>query len=1243
MNNIIFSILKLVNEHCPFTTDNSKQNTCPENCKSGPYYDFSPIDVCEDEDKSSYEEEFNQIKYALENEKVKNLAILGMFGTGKSSLVSSFFKHAQINNKKISEKEYVTVSLADFDYLKENSSDNIDDDQVSNSKSDKDNTSDTTDKKGSNEASENKIDSTNKNNHSSGKSAYQNIDAVEKEIIRQLSYGKLSENVPISFLSKFKSGLFDTVVISLFISVILVLVLTCLFMKDVSVLFFKYLPSNILLKLAIITTISFFYVFIFFKFISPRLRFKHLSLSSLSISVEQKDSDNIIDAYLDEITYLFEQSECKYVIFEDLDRGNNPEVFTHLRNLNIVLNNDIRCKNKNGFFWKKCQRRIVFIYLLRNDLLSPQEMVKFFDYTISVTPYSASSNIAFHALKIRDELYAYYKKIEDGKTSEEKLIASQEIEKHVPIDKQNKNSQNSSETKIFKKSELFTKDALDNDFIISVSRFVGDLRNVKQIFNDYQLLIGNFEFLFEDVKGIAKKLYSMSALKSYCPSDYNQLISNTGKLYELLNRVGEYNIFVKDIKNNLKSQFDNTNIIVKPDDSQRKINEEHIKEAIDSKLKELENEFKNIEDKYSFFDLISKKRFDPDFCLYIKSRPLLRYLLCNNYLAEDYRFFISRFSEQFSLNQREYSFLRKVYDANSHFQPNYELSKDKLELIFSLLPSFAVNSKAIFNISLFNFALKKYTNHENEESARFLGKYIEICLVSDYRDSGPEFFLSLCSSLNNELKNKNDLKLNDQIELNILISFFFKSNCNIKKVIDELENPVQKSEFLLFIFVYGIQQNLSNIINSNNNFFNGLKSLVNVKAYSTYILKGLNNIPQMYWKYLFSSLRYLYVELEYAPTSKILAGNLKEFYFHLDQWLIQNDGSKNKSLKYYLPFKINCENCSALAYFLTSCLKEFDKNTASQDLNCSNSFWSVLFDFKSEDEPSFLNIRKTIFNYIFEQNQFTEKNRYLRLLSVSAVIDKFNNLSKDESVTYLEDNSEIVVSLITVLNALEIHKRLDKEKNSIDKDNDLDKQKTVKKELTSFLRQDEYFSLLNKYRCVKYIFNSSTHLLKQCYLDFENFCIEDLKITFSKVDSLLQSWQDGNFYDLYTIDLNFALAKVETLSDLFRYSFLPKVNQITPPHRIKPNIQNIMYVRDFLCSFDLSNFSNDNKEDNKTSFIFDFFNKEIDTAWNSLYEFFKQNFDEISQSSSYLISCQKFEDLDPKKIKEFFLNLDKQD
>lgn len=104
MNQFVTCIFERVKKIFSFIKYFLKQNNCSEYAKRGIYYDFSPIDVCEDEDKNSYEEEFNQIKYALENDKVKNIAILGKFGTGKSSLISSFFKHAQINNKKISEK-----------------------------------------------------------------------------------------------------------------------------------------------------------------------------------------------------------------------------------------------------------------------------------------------------------------------------------------------------------------------------------------------------------------------------------------------------------------------------------------------------------------------------------------------------------------------------------------------------------------------------------------------------------------------------------------------------------------------------------------------------------------------------------------------------------------------------------------------------------------------------------------------------------------------------------------------------------------------------------------------------------------------------------------------------------------------------------------------------------------------------------------------------------------------------------
>ena len=51
MNNIISCIFKSVKEDCSLKKGNSKHNNCSEHAKRGLYYDFSPIDVCEDEDK----------------------------------------------------------------------------------------------------------------------------------------------------------------------------------------------------------------------------------------------------------------------------------------------------------------------------------------------------------------------------------------------------------------------------------------------------------------------------------------------------------------------------------------------------------------------------------------------------------------------------------------------------------------------------------------------------------------------------------------------------------------------------------------------------------------------------------------------------------------------------------------------------------------------------------------------------------------------------------------------------------------------------------------------------------------------------------------------------------------------------------------------------------------------------------------------------------------------------------------
>lgn len=1221
MKNYKSRIVKLVKEYCPFTENNSKQNNGSEFGKSGLYYDFSPIDVCEDEDKSSYEEEFNQIKYALENDKAKNLAILGKFGTGKSSLISSFFKHAHINNKKISEKEYVTVSLADFDYLKGNSSDNIEDDLAANSRSDKDNNSDTTDKKGCNESSENKIDSSNKNNHSSGKSSYQNLESVEKEIIRQLSYGKLSKNVPISFLSKFKTRLSDSLVISLYLSSLLVLFLSSFFIKDEIVHLFNYAQGCTLTKLLVLTAITAPYVFIFFKFLSPRLRFKHLSLSSLSISVEQRDSDNIIDAYLDEITFLFEQSKCKYVIFEDLDRGNNPEVFTHLRNLNIVLNNDIRCKNKNVVFWKKGQRRIVFIYLLRNDLLSPQDMVKFFDYTLSITPYAASSNIAYYSLKIRDELYAYYKKIENDENSENELKTTQEIEVHDPADQQDKNTKKSSETKISNKSDLFTEDALDNDFIISVSKFISDLRNVKQIFNDYQLLIGNFEFLFDDVKSIGKKIFSISILKNYYPSDYNQLLSNKGNLYELLNRVGEYQSFVEankhffEQKNNLSSE----NSESKPQQDED-IKKDKTRNTSDS------NNLDKAEVVYSFYDLVNRKDCNPDFSEFIKQRALLRYLLCNNCLSEDYRFYISKFSNNFTLTKSEYTFLRNVYDSDSKYQAKDVLNQENLDLVFYLLPNYTIYSKAILNYSFFSFILSKCINLEIDSYGNFLYRYVKKILNKDFYNEGTDFILLICSNLNNNLRDIKKRKKENFDKLKRMFSAILFNCGNINKLTRLFDDSYYEYKFLLFLSVYGTQIFTYDGELAKWEGIDDFKTYISNKDVGDYFLDNIDLIPRDYWNTLFNSISFLGIEFSNLPSIESIGfDNVKLFLNSLNK--IQQ---KSKVL-----FKVNCKNLSSLSQYFLSI--ENEKKGISEDVSlelCSFSIFTILFDLIRYEQSSFLNLRKLIFNYLVGERQYT------RILSVNEIGTRFSKLKEQQDGSTcrisLKDSPEIIVLILLSIQVCEFEYYI--ASLSFSQENDL----IYSLEKVHAL-SEIYKSLLNKY-CVSNIELYDIDKISLCFIDFEDFFVDDLNVLFDNVNKLHSTLKSKNFFDFYPKDPSYDIAKVKVIFILLNYSFVTKVNPYSPKNRITPNINNLIYIRDCLCKFD--------------SPFYEFsVDKILRDTWFALYKYYQKFYQEIYDSNLFLreynvVPVPKFDETEDiqgsiedniKRIKDFFLNLDKQD
>ncbi len=108
-------------------------------------------------------------------------------------------------------------------------------------------------------------------------------------------------------------------------------------------------------------------------------------------------SESYFDQYLDEIVYFFESlRKIEIVIFEDLDRFDDPGIFEALRELNTLLNNS---KQTDG-------RSIKFIYALRDsifeklghDTLSQEadaakaeavraNRTKFFDLVIPIVPF----------------------------------------------------------------------------------------------------------------------------------------------------------------------------------------------------------------------------------------------------------------------------------------------------------------------------------------------------------------------------------------------------------------------------------------------------------------------------------------------------------------------------------------------------------------------------------------------------------------------------------------------------------------------------------------------------------------------------------------------------------------------------------------------------------------------------------------------------------------------------------------
>ena len=297
------------------------------------------------DDAEKVESYLKTLSWALLNSKsIKNIAIAGPYGAGKSSIIDTYIKKNKFTHK------YLKISLATFQDLKEDN--------------------DTTKTKDELER------------------------LIELSLLQQFFYHEKDSEIPDSKFQKTKKKNKLTLFIYVLLIILFCISFAFVFQNNiVSNFISKYMPffdeiSSLLERNEIFKTIASIYILLFVSACIYRLVKLTVSISALKFSIPHAEieigkeiSKSALNTYLDEILYFFSVSKYEVVFIEDLDRFDQSDIFVKLRELNQLINNS-----------KKVKQNVVFVYAIKDDMFMTKERTKFFDFIIPVIPVINNSN-----------------------------------------------------------------------------------------------------------------------------------------------------------------------------------------------------------------------------------------------------------------------------------------------------------------------------------------------------------------------------------------------------------------------------------------------------------------------------------------------------------------------------------------------------------------------------------------------------------------------------------------------------------------------------------------------------------------------------------------------------------------------------------------------------------------------------------------------------------------------------------
>lgn len=532
-------------------------------------------------------------------------------------------------------------------------------------------------------------------------------------------------------------------------------------------------------------------IFIFlFKLISVqknKIIFRKLNLQGNEIEIFEESNDSYFDKYLNEVLYLFENTDADAIVFEDIDRYNANEIFERLREVSTLANLQLEKDNKV----------LRFFYLLRDDIYDSKDRTKFFDYIIPIVPVVDSSN------------------------SFDQFILH------------------------FKNSGIYEQ--LDESFLQGLSLYIDDMRLVKNIYNEFIIYFNRLNTTELD----CNKMLAIITYKNLFPHDFADLQLNRGFVYTLFNQkdkiiddeINRINKNIVEIQKKISSSnhehltsihelnllfatmylenytwptYDDgkfTEFLLEHLSGNRKndyiLRTQTLKENLNADIDKLNQEILDLRQKVVMLknkplhEIITRDNIDEIFSITTKNEigiekdfsdiksneyfDLLKYLIRNGYIDETYADYMTYFYEN-SLSRTDKIFLRSITDKKAK---EYTYHLDNPKKVISRLRLVDFNQEEILNYDLLTYLISnRFENNYFEYLKRFITQLKEtwnLDFVESYFDITSElpYYVKILNivwpNLFNEILNNDNFSEN-QIHKYSMYSIYYSDDDTLELI-----------------------------------------------------------------------------------------------------------------------------------------------------------------------------------------------------------------------------------------------------------------------------------------------------------------------------------------------------------------------------------------------------------------------------------------------------------------------------